>query len=445
MEKIKIAFHTLGCKVNFAESATILRNIINHVNNKYEEVAFDQFANIYIINTCSVTYNADKKFKSFVNIALKNNSQAFIIAIGCYAQLNPKELLTVNGVDLVLGANEKFNLINYLHDISKKKIGEFHSCTINSDDVYNTSYSINNRTRSFLKIQDGCDYKCSYCTIPLARGRSRSEKYINIIKQVKILANQGIKEIVLTGINLGDYGKEIDNGNVKYTSSFLDLIKALDEIQDIKRIRISSIEPNLLLDEIILFIYMSQRFVPHFHIPLQSGSDKILKKMRRRYLTNLYKEKINKIKKYMPHACIGVDVIVGFPGETENDFLQTYYFLSNLDISYLHVFTYSERNNTDAINLEGIIDQQIRQKRNKILMGLSAKKRINFYQQNINTRRPVLFEKSNKNGYIYGYTDNFIRIKTQWMPDLVNTIKLVELIKIDDDGIMLINLIKDFF
>lgn len=440
MEKIKIACHTLGCKVNFAESSTILRNILN-ISNKYEKVAFDEFANIYIINTCSVTYNAEKKFQYFVNIALKNNAQAFIIAIGCYAQLNPKKLLKVNGVDLVLGANEKFNIINYINDISKKKIGEFHSCEINAYDLYNTSYSINDRTRSFLKIQDGCDYKCSYCTIPLARGRSRSDKLENILNNVKTLVDQGIKEIVLTGINIGDYGKEIDNGTVQYKSSFLALIQALEKIEGIERIRISSIEPNLLLDEIILFINMSRRFVPHFHIPLQSGSDKILKKMRRRYLTDLYRAKIEKIKQYMPHACIGVDVIVGFPGETENDFLETYSLLEDLAISYIHIFTYSERNNTDAINIKGKIDVKIRQKRNKILMGLSAKKRIDFYQQNINTIRSVLFEKSNKNGIIYGYTDNFIRIKTDWDPYLVNSIKLVKLIKIDNDGIMLINFI----
>lgn len=438
MEKIKIALYTLGCKVNFAESSTILRNIIK-LNSKYEKVSFNEFANIYIINTCSVTYNADKKFKYFVNIALKNNSKAFIIAIGCYAQLNPKKLLKVNGVDLVLGANEKFNINNYINDITKKQIGNFHSCEINSYNLYNTSYSIDDRTRSFLKIQDGCDYKCSYCTIPLARGISRSEKLENILKYVQEISKKGIKEIVLTGINIGDYGKEINNGILKKEYSLLDLIKTLDKIKDIKRFRISSIEPNLLLDDIILFIKMSKRFVPHFHIPLQSGSDKILKKMRRRYLTDLYKEKIFKIKKYLPDACIGVDVIVGFPGESDNDFLKTYYLLYNLDISYIHVFTYSERDNTDAINMGEIIDKKIRQKRNKILMGLSAKKRFIFYKKNINTKKNVLFERTNKQGFIYGYTDNFIRIKTKWAPELVNSIKLVELIKIDQDGIMLIN------
>lgn len=440
MEKIKIALYTLGCKVNFAESTTVLRNIINH-NNKYEKVLFNEYANIYIINTCSVTYNADKKFKYFVNIALKNNSEAFIIAIGCYAQLNPKELLEVNGVDLVLGANEKFNIIKYIDDISKKKNGSFHSCEINSYDFYNTSYSLDERTRSFLKIQDGCDYKCSYCTIPLARGKSRSEKLDNVVMYAKEIAKKGIKEIVITGINIGDYGKEIYNGQIKQKYSFLNLINALDQIKGIERIRISSIEPNLLLDEIILFIKNSKKFVPHFHIPLQSGSDKILKKMRRRYLTDLYRKKIYNIKQHMPNACIGVDVIVGFPGETDNDFLKTYYFLYDLDISYIHVFTYSERNNTDAINMEGIINKEIRQKRNKILMGLSAKKRFCFYKKNINTKKIVLFEKSNKKGFIYGYTDNFIRIKTTWYPYLVNSMKLVELTKIDEDGIMLINFI----
>lgn len=440
MEKIKIALHTLGCKVNFAESSTILRNIIN-LNNKYEKVSFNNIADIYIINTCSVTYNADKKFKYFVNLALKNNSQAFIIAIGCYAQLKPKDLLKVNGVDLVLGANEKFNIINYLDDISKKKIGNFHSCEINSYNLYNTSYSLEDRTRSFLKIQDGCDYKCSYCTIPLARGISRSEKLENVLNYAKEISKKGIKEIVLTGINIGDYGKEIYNGKIKYKYSFLYLIEALDKIEGIERIRISSIEPNLLLDEIIFFIKNSKHFVPHFHIPLQSGSDKILKKMRRRYLTDLYKEKIYKIKKNIPNACIGVDVIVGFPGESDNDFLKTYYFLSNLDISYIHVFTYSERDNTNAINMKEIIDKKIRQKRNKIIMGLSAKKRFSFYKENINTKKSVLFEKTNKNGFIYGYTDNFIRIKTNWSKSLINSIKLVQLTEIDKDGIMLINLI----
>lgn len=440
MEKIKIGLYTLGCKVNFAESATILHNII-HDNNKYEKVSFDEFANIYIINTCSVTDNADKKFKYFVNIALKNNSEAFIIAIGCYAQLNPKELLKVNGVDLVLGASEKFNIIKYIDDISKKKNGNFHSCEINSYNLYNTSYSLHERTRSFLKIQDGCDYKCSYCTIPLARGKSRSEKLDNVLTYAKEISKKGIKEIVLTGINIGDYGKEIYNGKIKQKYSLLNLINALDEIKGIERIRISSIEPNLLIDEIIFFIKNSKKFVPHFHIPLQSGSDRILKKMRRRYLTDLYREKIYSIKQYMPNACIGVDVIVGFPGETDNDFLKTYYLLYNLDISYIHVFTYSERNNTAAINMEGIINKQIRQKRNKILVGLSAKKRFNFYKKNINTKKNVLFERTNKKGFIYGYTDNFIRIKTIWNSNLINSMKLVELTKIDEDGIMLINFI----
>lgn len=437
MNLIKIAFYTIGCKLNFAETSTISRNIIK--NPLFKKVEFTDFADFYIINTCSVTNNADKEFKYLVNKTIKNNKKAFIIAIGCYAQLNPKKILKIKGVNMVLGASEKFNISKYINNILyKKNIKKIiHSCEINNLN-YITSYSLGNRTRSFLKIQDGCDYKCTYCTIPLARGKSRSEKLEDILKNIKEIINHGVKEIVLTGINIGDYGKyNFNDKNHKY--NFLDLIKILDKIQEIKRIRISSIEPNLLLDEIILFIKNSQRFVPHFHIPLQSGSDTILKKMKRRYLTNLYFEKVKKIKYNIPNASIGVDVIVGFPGETDDHFLETYFFLSKLEISYIHVFTYSERDNTEAINFKNIVPKEIRYKRNKILRELSEQKKYIFYKKNINTKNNVLFENTNKNGYIYGYTDNFIRIKTKWNINLINTIKQVKLTKIDNDGFMLIN------
>ena len=354
-----VALSTLGCKLNFSETSSISSNL---EKNNFKVVPFNQYADAYIINTCSVTENADNKFKVFVNKALKINPNAFVAAIGCYAQLKPKELLSVKGVDLVLGASEKFNIVNYLKNIDQDFSKLDHSCNINDVDSFTESYSINSRTRAFLKVQDGCDYKCSFCTIPLARGKSRSNSIENVVKNVKEIISNGIKEIVLTGINLGDFGKQ-QSGNPKTKENFLKLIKTLDKIDGVERFRVSSIEPNLLTDEIISFISNSKRFVPHFHIPLQSGSDEILKNMRRRYKTNLYRSRVDLIRKLMPNASIGVDVIVGFPGETDEMFLETYDFINKLDISYLHVFSYSERENTKAIELDGIVPKKIRNKR----------------------------------------------------------------------------------
>lgn len=438
MEKIKVAFYTLGCKLNFAETSTIARSF---TDRGYERVGFGTFADIYVINTCSVTENADKEFKSIVCAALKNNNQAFIIAVGCYAQLNSEELARIEGVDLVLGATEKFKITDYLDDLSKKTFGKVYSCEIESANFYIGSYSLGDRTRAFLKVQDGCDYKCSYCTIPLARGISRSEKLENVLKNAREIVRKGVKEIVLTGINIGDYGKG-EFGDKKHQHTFFELIQALEEVDGIERIRISSIEPNLLKEDIISFIAKSQRFVPHFHIPLQSGSDEILKKMRRRYLSLLYSERVQQIRTLMPHACIGVDVIVGFPGETDEHFSETYHFLQALEISYLHVFTYSERARTEAAHMDGAVPREIRHKRNKILRGLSVKKRRQFYESQINTERTVLFESENKEGGIYGYTENYIKVKTSWESDLVNTLQRVRLSDIDHDGTMLIELSK---
>ena len=333
--KKKVAFYTLGCKLNFSETSTIARDF---QNEGFERVDFEEIADIYVINTCSVTDNADKQFKQIVRKAMKLNENAFVAAVGCYAQLKPEELAAVDGVDLVLGATEKFKITDYINDLSKNDRGEVHSCEIEEADFYVGSYSIGDRTRAFLKVQDGCDYKCTYCTIPLARGISRSDALENVLKNASEISQQGIKEIVLTGVNIGDYGKG-EFGNKKHEHTFLDLVKALDEVEGIERLRISSIEPNLLKNETIDFVSKSRTFVPHFHIPLQSGSDAILKKMKRRYLREVYTDRVTRIREVMPHACIGVDVIVGFPGETDEHFLETYHFLNDLDISYLHVFT----------------------------------------------------------------------------------------------------------
>ncbi|XME00667.1 MAG: tRNA (N(6)-L-threonylcarbamoyladenosine(37)-C(2))-methylthiotransferase MtaB [Candidatus Karelsulcia muelleri] len=432
MKKIKVAFSTLGCKLNFTETDTIINKFLI---KGYESVKYISFADIYIINTCSVTNNAEKKLKKLVKIALKNNVNAFIVAIGCYSQVNPKKISLINGIDLIIGAKKKFNIINYLENLSKKKTAKIYYSDIKKSDLYFPSYSKLNRTRSFLKIQDGCDYKCSYCTIPKARGTSKSDDITNIIKYAKNVIKKGIKEIVLTGVNIGDFGK-----NLKPKSNFLELMKAMDSFfyeKKIIRIRISSIEPNLLNDDIINFILKSKIFVHHFHIPLQSGSDEILNKMKRRYSANLFEKKIMKIKNLMPNACIGSDVIVGFPGEQEKNFLETYLFLSKLDISYFHVFSYSERINTEAIYMKNSIPQKIRYKRSKILRILSKRKKYNFYYKNINKKKKVLFEKKNKSGYIYGYTDNFIRTKTTWKSFLINKIKKVTLLNIDYLGNMI--------
>ena len=428
----KVAFYTLGCKLNFSETSTIARSF---ENEGFERVEFSEKADIYVINTCSVTENADKRFKTIVKQAQKSNEEAFLIAVGCYAQLKPEELAAVNGVDLVLGATEKFKITDYLNDLTKNDHGEVHSCEINEADFYVGSYSIGDRTRAFLKVQDGCDYKCTYCTIPLARGISRSDKLDNVLQNAAEISEQGIKEIVLTGVNIGDYGKG-EFGNKKHEHTFLDLVKALDDVEGIERLRISSIEPNLLKNETIDFVSQSRTFVPHFHIPLQSGSDDMLKRMRRRYMSDLYVDRVKRIRAVMPNACIGVDVIVGFPGETDEHFLETYNFLNELDISYLHVFTYSERDNTPAAEMDGVVALKIRKKRSKMLRGLSAKKRRAFYESQLGGQFSVLFEGENKSGYIHGFTENYVKVKTPWNPELVNTLHDIELTSIDEDGLV---------
>lgn len=437
--KKKVAFYTLGCKLNFSETSTIARNFSEE---GFDRVDFSENADIYVINTCSVTDNADKRFKTIVKQAQKINPEAFVAAVGCYAQLKPEELASVDGVDLVLGATEKFKITDYINDLSKNEFGEVHSCEIEEADFYVGSYSIGDRTRAFLKVQDGCDYKCTYCTIPLARGISRSDTLENVVKNAKEISEKGIKEIVLTGVNIGDYGKG-EFGNKKHEHTFFDLVQALDKVDGIERLRISSIEPNLLKNETIDFVANSRTFVPHFHIPLQSGSDTVLKLMRRRYLRDLYVDRVSKIKEVMPDACIGVDVIVGFPGETDDLFLDTYNFLSELEISYLHVFTYSERDNTVAAKLEGIVAADVRKKRSKMLRGLSVKKRRAFYESQIGTERTVLFEAENKEGYIHGFTENYVKVKMPWNPIYINTLHKVELTAIDDDGIVRFNFIEE--
>jgi threonylcarbamoyladenosine tRNA methylthiotransferase MtaB len=428
--KKKVAFYTLGCKLNFSETSTIARNF---QDEGFERVDFEEIADIYVINTCSVTDNADKQFKQIVKKAMKLNDKAFVAAVGCYAQLKPEELAAVDGVDLVLGATEKFKITDYLNDLSKNDLGEIHSCEIEEADFYVGSYSIGDRTRAFLKVQDGCDYKCTYCTIPLARGISRSDALENVLQNASEISQKGIKEIVLTGVNIGDYGKG-EFGNKKHEHTFLDLVKALDEVEGIERLRISSIEPNLLKNETIEFVSKSRTFVPHFHIPLQSGSNEILGKMKRRYQREIYTDRVANIRKVMPHACIGVDVIVGFPGETDEHFLETYNYLNEMDISYLHVFTYSERDNTEAAEMPDVVPMNVRNKRSKMLRGLSVKKRRAFYESQIGTNRTVLFESENKEGYIHGFTENYVKVKTPWNPELVNTLHEINLTKIDDDG-----------
>ncbi|HEX8562645.1 MAG TPA: tRNA (N(6)-L-threonylcarbamoyladenosine(37)-C(2))-methylthiotransferase MtaB [Flavobacterium sp.] len=430
MEKKKVAFYTLGCKLNFSETSTIARSF---EHEGFDRVDFEDVADIYVINTCSVTENADKQFKQVVKKAMKLNDKAFVAAVGCYAQLKPEELADVDGVDLVLGATEKFKITDYINDLSKNDRGEVHSCEIAEADFYVGSYSIGDRTRAFLKVQDGCDYKCTYCTIPLARGISRSDALENVLQNAKEISQQNIKEIVLTGVNIGDYGKG-EFGNKRHEHTFLELVQELDRVEGIERLRISSIEPNLLKNETIEFVARSRTFVPHFHIPLQSGSNDILKKMKRRYLREVYTERVNKIREVMPHACIGVDVIVGFPGETDAHFLETYNFVNDLDISYLHVFTYSERDNTEAASMAGEVPANVRAKRSKMLRGLSVKKRRAFYESQIGTTRTVLFESENKEGYIHGFTENYVKVRIPWNPELVNTLHEVTLTRIDEDG-----------
>ncbi len=434
----KVAFHTLGCKLNYSETSTIARSC---EEEGYEKVEFKEYADIYVLNTCSVTENADKECKRIVRQVLKVNPDAFVVIIGCFAQLKPNEIAKFEGVDLVLGATEKFKLASYLNDLSKQDIAEVHSCEIVDADFFEGAYSIGDRTRAFLKVQDGCDYKCTYCTIPLARGISRSDSLNNVLKNAKDISEKDIKEIVLTGVNIGDYGKG-EFGNKKHENTFLDLVQALDKVEGISRLRISSIEPNLLKDETIDFVAHSNVFVPHFHIPLQSGSDELLKKMKRRYLTGLYKERVERIKEKMPDCCIGVDVIVGFPGETEELFQETYALLSELDISYLHVFSYSERANTEAAVMKSVIDKGVRSKRSKMLRILSAKKKRAFYEKNRGSTRTVLFEHDNKNGFIQGFTENYVKVKVEYDPGLRNQIIKVKLNDFDEDGVILTEIIN---
>ena len=435
----KVAFYTLGCKLNFSETSTIARSF---QDEGFDRVDFSEKADMYVINTCTVTENADKRFKDIVKQAQKSNPDAFLAAIGCYAQLKPEQLADVNGVDLVLGATEKFNITSYIDDLTKNEFGEIHSCEIEEADFYVGSYSIGDRTRAFLKVQDGCDYVCTFCTIPLARGISRSDALENVLKNAEEISAQGIKEIVLTGVNIGDYGKG-ESGNKKHEHTFLELIQNLDKVNGIERLRISSIEPNLLKNETIGFVSESKTFVPHFHIPLQSGSNELLKLMKRRYNRELFTERVSEIKRQMPQACIGVDVIVGFPGETDELFLETYNYLNELDISYLHVFTYSERENTPAVDMNGVVPLNVRKKRSKMLRGLSVKKRRAFYESQIGSNRTVLFEGKNKKGYIHGFTENYVKVKTPWNPGLVNTLHTINLTKIDEDGLVRFDFIKE--
>ncbi len=418
-----VAFYTLGCKLNFSETSTIGRQL---TNEGFKKVQFEAGADVYVINTCSVTDNADKKCKKIVNEALRHNPNAFVAIIGCYAQLKPKEIARIPGVDLVLGAAEKFNINEYLTNTTKKEIAEIKDGKIKEVLDYHSSYSIGDRTRTFLKVQDGCDYFCSFCTIPLARGASRSDTIANVVKQAEEIVASGIKEIVLTGVNTGDFGANTGE-------NFYQLLKALEKVEGLKRLRVSSIEPNLLTDEIIELAAQSNVIVPHFHIPLQSGSDEILKSMRRKYLTDLYTSRVQKIKSLMPHCCIGVDVIVGYPGETEEHFLETYNYLNQLDISYLHVFTYSERVNTTANKLPGKVYPHVRADRSKMLHILSDKKRRHFYEQHIGKTYPVLWEAENDANVMYGFTSNYIKVKTTYDPVFVNEIMNVEITGIDTD------------
>lgn len=424
----KVAFYTLGCKLNYSETSTIARKF---EDSGYRKVEFTDSPDIFIINTCSVTENADKKCHKIVREARAISPDAYVAIIGCYAQLKPQEIAEIPGVDAVLGAAEKFRLVELLDGFVRTPSAQVFASDIEKVNTFNTSYSIFDRTRTFLKVQDGCDYSCTFCTIPLARGSSRSDSIENIVKSAKEIGQTEVKEIVLTGVNTGDFG--LQNGQRK--ERFIDLIKQLDETEGIERFRISSIEPNLLTDEIIEFVAHSKRFVPHFHVPLQSGSNKILKLMKRRYLRELYVSRVEKIKSEMPHACIGVDVIVGFPGETHEDFLETYQFLNELNISYLHVFTYSERDNTPASTMVGSVPQKDRNERSRMLHILSDKKRRAFYEQNIGAETRVLFENDVENGQMHGFTDNYVRVTAKYDPILINEIKNVRLTAINERGL----------
>ena len=417
--KQSVAFHTLGCKLNFSETSTLSRML---EQEGFEKKDFNDIADVYVINTCSVTENADKECRYIVRKILQKAPASSIVITGCYAQLKPKEIAEIPGVDLVLGASEKFNLGQHLTGLVKSnQTARIHSCEIEEVSGFNASYSFNDRTRAFLKVQDGCDYNCSFCTIPMARGKSRSDNVENVVRNATELAGRGIKEIVLTGVNLGDFGKG-DSGDSNYTENFFDLVKALDNLEGVDRYRISSIEPNLLTDEIITYVAGSKRFMPHFHIPLQSGSNKILGLMRRRYKRELYAQRVEAIKAQMPHCAIGVDVIVGFPGETDADFQETFQFLHSLDVSYLHVFTYSERDNTLAADMKDIVPVHIRNERNKALRNLSYMKLQYFTEQHRGSNRKVLFEIENKNGMMEGYSDNYIRIMVPFKEEWANSV-----------------------
>ena len=423
----KVAFYTLGCKLNFSETSSIGR-IFQQAG--YETTPFNSRASVYVINTCSVTENADKKCRKVVKEALNHSPDAYIVIVGCYAQLKPLEITQIPGVDMVLGAAEKFNIIEHINDLTKQPKAIVHNAPIAETNQFVPAFSIGDRTRTFLKVQDGCDYSCTFCTIPLARGASRSGTIADLVKQAEEIAVSGVKEIVLTGVNIGDFG--IRNGHRE--DRFFDLVKTLDAVEGIDRFRISSIEPNLLSNEIIEFVAQSTRFVPHFHIPLQSGSNKVLGLMRRRYRRELYTERVAKIKELMPDCCIGVDVIVGFPGETREDFLETYQFLNDLAISYLHVFTYSERENTIAAQMEGTVPGAQRGERSKMLHILSEKKRRAFYQTQLGKESEVLFEGDVKDGYMHGFSRNYVKVRAPYDPLLVNEITPVKLLEITDNG-----------
>ncbi len=439
LKEKRVAFHTLGCKLNFSETSTIARQC---EKEGFDRVDFQEEAEIYVINTCSVTDNADKECRRLIKKAKARSPEAYIAIIGCYAQLQPEEIAALDGVDLVLGATEKFKLPTYIHSLlHDESVETVHSCEIIEADHFEGAYSIGDRTRAFLKVQDGCDYKCTYCTIPQARGISRSDRLENVLKNAKEISDKGVKEIVLTGVNIGDYGKG-EFGNKKHEHTFLHLVEALDKVEGISRMRISSIEPNLLKNDTIDFVSQSDLFVPHFHIPLQSGSNKLLGLMRRRYQRELYVERVERIKEKIPNCCIGVDVIVGFPGETDELFMETYHFLNELDVSYFHVFSYSERANTEAAEMEEVVPKNVRSKRSKMLRVLSAKKKRKFYEENIGRKGKVLFEFENKNGFIQGFTENYVKVKAPYDPSLKNQTIEVEMTEIDnEDGLMLANIL----
>src|SRR4051812_2540288 len=419
MEKQRsVAFHTLGCKLNFSETSTLSRQLEAEGFLKKE---FDDLADVYVINTCSVTENADKECRQLVRRIQRKSPESLVVVTGCYAQLKPKEIASIPGVDLVLGAAEKFNIGNHLRELAKGDSTKISSCDIEEVTGFNASYSINDRTRTFLKVQDGCDYNCSFCTIPMARGKSRSDNIENVVRNAEQIAKTGVKEIVLTGVNLGDFGRG-HSGNKKHEENFFELIKDLEKVHGIERYRISSIEPNLLTNDIIEFVATSDKFMPHFHIPLQSGSNAILGLMRRRYKRELYAERVKLIKTLMTHCAIGVDVIVGFPGETDEEFNETFTFLHSLDISYLHVFTYSERANTRALAIQPVVPLNVRHERNKKLRNLSYMKMSYFTQQHEGQTRKILFEGHVKNGLMEGYTDNYIKVTTSYRADWVNEV-----------------------